>query len=104
MRGEARAEKLLRRRGYAIAGRQVEARMTFLVDGSRCAADLRADLLVRRKGRRYVAEVKTGREAPHLRNHATRRQLLEYFVAFDVDGILLVDAEQDVIHEVVFPL
>ena len=56
---------------------------------------LRADLLVTRNGRRYVAEVKTGRTAPRLDCAATRRQLLEYRIAFGVDGVLLVDAESD---------
>ena len=33
-----------------------------------------------------VAEVKTGRLAPRIDTPATRRQLLEYRLAFDVDG------------------
>ena len=40
-----------------------------------------------------MAEVKTGTYAPRLETAATRRQLLEYGVAFDVDGVLLVDAD-----------
>lgn len=103
-RGETRAEKLLRKRGYRVEGRQVPTRFTFHVDGTPRDVELRADLLVRRSGRRYVAEVKTGTLAPDPGHRATRRQLLEYAVAFDADGLLLVDADRGNVHEVVFPL
>lgn len=39
--------------------------------------------------------MKTGKLAPRLDHAATRRQLLEYRVAFGVDGVLLVDAEAE---------
>jgi hypothetical protein len=49
-----------------------------------------------------VAEVKTGRWAPRLETAATRRQLLEYRFAFDVDGVLLVDADADRVSSIEF--
>ncbi len=102
--GEARAEGLLRRRGFRVLGRQVATSYGVGVDGAHVPVDLRADYLVAHGGRRYVAEVKTGRLAPRIDTPATRRQLLEYRVAFDVDGVLLVDAEADRVHTVEFPL
>jgi hypothetical protein len=51
-----------------------------------------------------VAEVKTGEVAPRLSTAATRRQLLEYRVAFDVDGVLLVCPERGTIQRVDFLL
>jgi hypothetical protein len=72
-------------------------------DGEPQAIELRADLLVSRAGRRFVAEVKTGASAPRLQTPATRRQLLEYSVAYDADGVLLVDIDAQRIHEVRFP-
>jgi hypothetical protein len=48
---------------------------------------------VEHRGRRYIAEVKTGRLAPRLSHGPTRRQLLEYRAAFDVHGVVLVDAD-----------
>ncbi len=98
--GEHRAEPLLRAAGYEILGRQVQGSWTLHADGEPIAVALRADLLVSKGGRRYVAEVKTGRLAPRLDHAPTRRQLLEYRVAFDVDGVLLVDAEANRIIEV----
>jgi hypothetical protein len=102
--GEARAEALLRALGYRILGRQVAVAYDVEVDGEPIGVDLRADYLVALDGRRFVAEVKTGRAAPRIETSATRRQLLEYRVAFDVDGVLLVDADAARVHAVVFPL
>jgi hypothetical protein len=91
--GELLAETLVARAGYEVVGRQVAGGWTVHADGEPMDVALRADLLVSRGGRIYVAEVKTGRVAPRLDCAATRRQLLEYRVAFGVDGVLLVDAE-----------
>ena len=101
-RGEDHAEGLLVGRGYAILGRQCAGSWEVMLDGASTTIALRADYLVARGGRRFVAEVKTGRVAPRIESAATRRQLLEYRFAFDVDGVLLVDAERDRVSEVVF--
>lgn len=102
--GEARAEALLTDLGYSVLGRQVSLRYDLDVDGAPHPVDLRADFVVSLDDRRYVAEVKTGRQAPRLDTPATRRQLLEYRIAFDVSGVLLVDAEQETVRAVTFPL
>ena len=102
--GEVRAEALLRRLGFTILGRQVAVTYGLGVDGQRVAVDLRADYVVAEGGRRYVAEVKTGVFAPRIETAATRRQLLEYRIAFDVDGVLLVDADTGRVRLVEFPL
>lgn len=102
--GEVRAEALLRRLGFSILGRQVAARYGLGVDGEEITVDLRADYLVGWGGRRFVAEVKTGALAPRIETTATRRQLLEYRVAFAVDGVLLVDADAGRVRRVDFPL
>jgi len=102
--GESRARDLLEARGYSVVATQFGGSYRLLIDDEHLAIPLRADYLVTREGLRYVAEVKTGNYAPHLRTPATRRQLLEYRIAFDVDGVLLVDAEQERVHVVCFPL
>lgn len=91
--GEAGAEDLLRRAGYQIEARQVHTRWTLSVDGVATEVTCRADLVVRGPDGRFVAEVKTGARAPDPTHPQTRRQLLEYRLAFDVDGVLLVDME-----------
>jgi hypothetical protein len=101
-RGEARAERLLRRQGYRIEERQASVHWTMEVDGEPVEVEARADLLVRRKGRLYVAEVKTGTRATDPCHPRTRRQLLEYALVYDVDGVLLVDMEAKEVFEVGF--
>ncbi len=102
-RGEERAAAQLEALGYAILGAQVEANHAVSVDDRVVNVTLRADYLVEHSGRRYVVEVKTGAFAPKIETSATRRQLLEYRVAFDVDGVLLVDGETGKVHAITFP-
>ena len=90
--GERDAVALLEGDGYAVIDWQVRGSWTLRADGEPVTVGLRADYLVLRNGRRYIAEVKTGRLAPSLSHGPTRRQLLEYRAAFDVDGVVLVDA------------
>ena len=102
--GEREAERLLRACGYEVLERQARVPWPVTVDGEPVPVELRADYLVRRAGRDYVAEVKTGQDAPSARTPTTRRQLLEYGLAYPVAGTLLVDMEAGRIHEVCFPL
>ncbi|HEY5962136.1 MAG TPA: hypothetical protein VIV60_36520 [Polyangiaceae bacterium] len=101
---EAHALVWLQRLGYDILGAQVEGRYSIVLDGVLTPILLRADYIVTRAGLTYVAEVKSGKQAPRLSTAATRRQLLEYLIAFGVDGVLLVDGETQRVHEVVFPI
>jgi hypothetical protein len=100
---ERQASALLDDLGYQVLDSQVETTYDLLVDGERSTVKLRADYLVSRSGRRFVAEVKSGQSAPRLDTAATRRQLLEYWAVFQVDGILLVDGESRQVHEITFP-
>jgi hypothetical protein len=104
VQGEHDAEGLLEEEGYEILERQLRKTWAFECDGESAEFELRADLLVSKDGQQYIAEVKTGERAPDLSNAATRRQLLEYAVAYESPTILLVDVEGDEIHEVTFPL
>jgi len=104
LRGEQHAEEMLVDAGFRIVGRQVERGYMVRVDDKDTRVIVRADLLVvDRDGETLVAEAKTGREAPRIENSATRRQLLEYRLAFGTQGVLLVDATSETIHSVCFP-
>jgi hypothetical protein len=98
--GEQTAVALLEHAGYAVLERQVAGSWTVRADGEPVTFGLRADYLVSRDGRRYIAEVKTGRLAPRLSHGPTRRQLLEYAAAFDVEGVILVDADGETLTHV----
>ena len=102
--GEVRAELLLAERGYEVEARQVAGQVSLTVDDRPVTAGVRADLVVRRGGRRWVAEVKTGSLAPSITHPATRRQLLEYSLAFETAGMLLVDVDAGRVEEVRFRL
>lgn len=99
---EEDAAGVLRAHGYQILDEQVEHHWTIDVNGEPFAVELRADYMVKRGGKRYIAEVKSGMSAPSLTTAATRRQLLEYRVAYDVHGILLVDMQAVELNEVDF--
>lgn len=101
--GEQAAIALLEDEGYVIEARQARVVWAPLVDDEPIALELRADYLVKRNGERFVAEVKTGEVAPSLHSAATRRQLLEYSVAFAVDGVILVCPERGEVHRIEFP-
>lgn len=101
--GESAAELLLEDEGFSILERQVRGTWEIYVDDDPIEVNLRADLLVERDDEIFIAEVKTGRLAPDPNFPATRRQLLEYQLAFDVDGVLLVSPEQETIVYVYFP-
>ncbi len=102
-KAEARAERLLESLGYSIVERQPTRRWLLEVDGEPQEVSCRADLLVELDGQHYVADVKTGEQAPRPGQPSTRRQLLEYLLAFDVEGALLVDMRHEEVHTVSFP-
>ena len=102
--GEDAAVGLLEHAGFTIVERQARVIWAPLVDGEPLAMELRADYLVEQYGQLLVAEVKTGEEAPNLETAATRRQLLEYHIAFAVDGVLLVCPERGTIQRVKFAI
>jgi hypothetical protein len=102
--GETAAEELLEDAGYTIVDRQVRTLWRFYCDDDAVETELRCDLLVEHDGRLLVAEVKTGLAAPRLDTAATRRQLLEYQVAYGAAGVVLVDAELGELRVVDFPM
>ena len=101
--GEDAALDLLEAAGFVVVERQARVVWAPLVDGEPPHCELRADYLVEHGEELLVAEVKTGDEAPNIDTAATRRQLLEYHVAFGVDGVLLVSPERGTVQRVAFP-
>jgi hypothetical protein len=89
--------------GFDVLGREVPKSYPLTLGDHFVFVSLRADYIVAKNNRRYVAEVKSGRLAPRIENPTTRRQLLEYRLAFDVEGVLLVDVEGGTVREVEFP-
>lgn len=100
---EDRAPAALARRGYRVITRHPSYTIEWWVDDAPRSLTLEPDLLVARGRRRYLVEVKTG-GAARVEQRDTRRQLLEYAVYCDCDGVLLYDADRDQLQSVEFPL
>lgn len=100
---EKNASQLFEKRGYRVLGEQVEKDAFMIVDGRRVPYRVRADYLLRKGNKTYVAEVKTGNQAVSFLQSHTRRQLLEYYLVYQPRAVLLVDGEEGKIEEVVFP-
>ncbi len=100
--GEHEAERILARAGYRVVERQARAAWSMIVDGEELEIEVRADLIVSRRDRLFVAEVKTGERAPDPTHPPTRRQLLEYSLVFGADAVLLVDVPARAVRAVSF--
>ncbi len=103
-KGEAEAAGFLDSHGYTIEGVQERKTIETSVDGKAHFHDLKVDYIVSKSGKTYIAEIKTGNLAPNPILADTRRQLLEYYLAYRPDGILLIDMEKRKLHEVVFTI
>ncbi|MGC6507388.1 MAG: hypothetical protein ACON4U_03185 [Myxococcota bacterium] len=100
--GEQAAKAILASKGYRIVSAQHRAKSRFYVDRKAVEIEVRIDFIVEKSGQRFVAEVKTGQNAPNPNWPATRRQLLEYSLIFPDWPILLVDVPAEEIHLIEF--
>lgn len=98
---ETAAVKFLRSRGYKILASQLREEVSVYVDGVRETSIVRADYLVRRRWKLYVVEVKSGQQG-NIKIPVIRRQLLEYYLVYQPDGILLLDMEHKNLQEIRF--
>lgn len=103
-RAEDKAEKWLKRNGFQVLEKQ-QSRPLIIQTGKTCHRySIRTDFLVRKSGRKYIVEVKSGHQNSLVTNRDTRRQLLEYFLAYQSYGIILFDMEHKKFSEVKFLL
>ncbi len=91
--GEELARKYLLLNGFEILSSQAQLTATVSVNGENRDYTIRADYLVRRRGRTGIVEVKTGNRAIDPTGTDTRRQLFEYYHLFRPDDVYLFDAE-----------
>jgi hypothetical protein len=102
-RAERRARTLIKRAGFRVVDVQPSATVLVNVDGRDERFLVRGDLLVRKRRRLYLVEIKGGAGGGSVAHRGTRRQLLEYATVFDVHGTLLVDVPGARIQQVTFP-
>jgi len=99
---EKEAEKILRKNGYAIIDTQKSKPLLITIGDKIHRYLVRIDYLARKRGKVFVVEVKSGEKIPYITNRETRRQMLEYYLAYQPCGILLLNMRNKSISEVKF--
>ena len=99
---EKEAEKILKKNGYAIIDAQKSKPLLITIGDKIHRYLVRIDYLVRKRGKVYVVEVKSGEKIPYITNRETRRQMLEYYLAYQPSGIILLNMKNKSISEVKF--
>ena len=100
-KAEKKAIKLLNKNGYKIQNYQPIAKGYVFQDNEKVYFDIRADLIVSKDKKLYIAEVKSGASAS-IKEINTRRQLLEYSRVFDNENLILIDTEKNKIKKIEF--
>ncbi len=100
-KAEQKAIKLLKKNGYKIESFQTTAKGKLLQDDETLTFLIRADLIVSKDKKKFIAEVKSGKAAS-IEEINTRRQLLEYSKVFNNKNLILIDTEKNKIKKIEF--
>ncbi|MDF2550689.1 MAG: hypothetical protein K0S07_1756 [Chlamydiales bacterium] len=99
---EAEGEVLLKQQGFELKALQSSIQVGMTVDNRLFHYEIRPDAIAVKAGRVFAVEMKTGAIATNPLFKETRRQILEYYYALPVDGVLLIDVERKKISEIAF--
>ena len=100
-KAEQKAIKLLKKNGYKIESFQTTAKGKLLQDDETLTFLIRADLIVSKDKKKFIAEAKSGKAAS-IEEINTRRQLLEYSKVFNNKNLILIDTEKNKIKKIEF--
>lgn len=103
-RAESKAIRFLTQQGYSVLDVQKRTPLLTIIDGKPHQNFVQADLIVKKNGKVYVAEVKSGEAASRIVSAPIRRQLLEYYLVYRPHGILYVDMERECVRKVEFSI
>ncbi|MBO8137283.1 MAG: hypothetical protein H0Z40_04005 [Desulfotomaculum sp.] len=103
-KAEAAAQKYLEQQGYSIIAQQKRVPIITKIDSKSFKNHVKADFIVKKDGLKYVVEVKTGKQVEKPTSAGIRRQLLEYYLIYRTNGVLLLDMENKRIHAVEFEI
>lgn len=101
---EHEAQHLLKKEGYNIISHHAPLLYTIKQDNIPIPIQLELDYVVSKNGKTFFAEVKSGEHTATIHYAPTRRQMLEYAVAGNYNGYLLVDMFHKKIHHIEFPI
>lgn len=99
---ETEAEYFLKGKGFSIKESQEVFYHNYLVNGEKRSSKLIVDYIAEKSGRKYIVEVKSGKDAISTNNKNSRRQLIEYDLVIENDGVILLDMENRNIQLVQF--
>lgn len=101
---EGEAAAVLRFYGYEIIGRNLKYNYDLEIGEREQNIQMEIDYLVSKHGKRYIVEVKSGQSATKITNSSTRRQILEYSLFVENDGVMLLDMEKESLELISFPV
>ena len=99
---ETEAEYFLKGKGFNIIGNQEIHYHNYSVNGQNRSNKLIVDYVAEKAGKKYLVEVKSGKDAISIDNKNSRRQLLEYDLVIENDGVILLDMENENLQFVKF--
>ena len=100
---DVKAREILEQLGFTLEPEYARQNIRVFQDGKPLDMPVRPDLIVSKGGKSYVVNLK-GSEQDQLSYPETRRALLEYYVTYRPNGILLMDMENRRIHDIRFDL
>ena len=103
-RAEIAARKFLESEGYTILAVQERVPIVTKVNGKPHKSHIQADLIVQKGKEIFVVDVKTGEVAKKPASPDNRRQLLEYFLVYRPDGVLVLDMDQQKLYRLEFDI
>ena len=101
---DEKARKILEHLGFSIENDYAKHTLRVMQDGQPLDLPVRPDIIASKGGKSYVVDIKQKSEFSQLSDPKTRQQLLEYYVTYKPNGILLMDMENKRIHDIRFDL
>lgn len=103
-KAEAAARKFLEAEGYTILAVQERVPIITKVNGKANKSHIQADLIVQKGKETFVVDVKTGEVAQRPASPENRRQLLEYFLVYRTDGVIILDMDSRKLYKMEFEI
>ena len=98
------AENLLLKYGFKILERRPKGTLITYINGKPNLGIIQADFLVSKKGKTFVAAIKSGEFTSAESDTALRRLLIEYNYVYKPDALLIVDMNEGRVKHVEFGL
>ncbi|ABO49615.1 hypothetical protein Dred_1080 [Desulforamulus reducens MI-1] len=103
-RAEIAARRFLESEGYTVLAVQERVPIITKVNGKPHKSHIKADLIVQKGKEIFVVDVKTGEVAQKPASPDNRRQLLEYFLVYRPNGVLVLDMDNKKLYRLEFEI